>query len=152
MTYARRHGGSSVSLQLWPPPVVSSASRISPGRNKKCFPSRVWKSSVPLSVMTNCLTGASCQAKAPPEAVSSNEIVVVVTLPLSISPRAPGSRSMTPSSECEFRSSPVHIRTHRIMALLLLWLPPVPCAILDRQPLSAARSSEEERQSFGKGW
>jgi hypothetical protein len=69
--------------------------------------------------MTNCLTGASCQAKAPPEAVSSNEIVVVAILPLSMSPRWPGSRSMTPSSKCEFRSSPVHIRTHRIMALLL---------------------------------
>jgi hypothetical protein len=27
--------------------------------------------------MTNCLTGASCQAKAPPEAVSSKEMVVV---------------------------------------------------------------------------
>ena len=57
---------------------------------RKCFPSRVWKSSVPLSVMTNCLMGASCQAKAPPEAVSSNEIVVVAILPLSMSPRCAG--------------------------------------------------------------
>jgi hypothetical protein len=68
---------------------------------------------------TNCLMGAVCQAKAPPGAVSSKEIVVVAILPLSTSPRCPGSRSITPSSKWEFRSSPVHIRTHRIMCLLL---------------------------------
>src|ERR1700744_3581812 len=86
---------------------------------RKCSPSRVWKSRVPLSVTTSCLIGAVCQAKAPPEAVSSKDIVVVGIVPLSTSPRFPGSSSMTPSSKCEFWSSPVQIRTHRILSLLL---------------------------------
>jgi hypothetical protein len=36
----------------------------------KCSPSRVWNSSVPLRVMTSCLTGAVCQSNVPPDAVS----------------------------------------------------------------------------------
>src|ERR1700722_365153 len=70
IAYARRQGSASVRRQLWPLPAVSSANKMSPGRMRKCSPWRVLKSSVPLSVMTNCLAGAVCQAKAPPEDVS----------------------------------------------------------------------------------
>ena len=120
----RRSASSCVRLRSYPRRTGYRPDEAGSASPRACS----WKSSVPLSVMTNCLAGASCQAKAPPEAVSSKEIVVVAILPLNVSPRSPGSRSITPSSKCEFRSSPVHIRTHRIMALLLFWLPPLVCA------------------------
>jgi len=62
-----------------------------------------------------------------------SEMVVVAILPLSTSSRWPGSRSMTPSSKCEFRSSPVQSRTHRIMRLLPSWLPLLRCVTLNER-------------------
>ena len=99
ITYARRQGFSSTSFQLCPVPAVSSASRMSPGCSMKCSPVRVWKSSVPLSVMTNWRAGASCHSKAPPALVSRNEMLTTPTVPLRMSPRSPLGRSITPSSK-----------------------------------------------------
>ena len=59
---------------------------------------------------------------------------------------------MTPSSKCEFRSSPVHMRTHRIMALLLFWLPPVVLRNFGRPRLNRARPAEMGRPLLGQGW
>jgi hypothetical protein len=161
---AKRHGGArlkddicaSPRLTVSQPPAMSTADRVLCEQNVARTDKEVLtlaRLEVERSTQRNdhCLMGASCQANAPPEAVSSNEIVVAI-LPLSMSPRAPGSRSMTPSSKCEFRSSPVHIRTHRIMALLLFSQPPVLCPTLDRRRLSPARSAEMERRLLGQGW
>src|ERR1700756_60215 len=88
---------------------------MSPGRSMKCSPVRVWKSSVPLNVMTNWRVGASCHSKAPPALVSRNEMLTTLTVPLRMSPRSPLGRSIMPSSKCELSSSPVHSRIQRII-------------------------------------
>jgi hypothetical protein len=53
------------------------------------------------------------------DAVSWNDAWAVTSLLLRRSPWAPGSSSIDPSSKCEFSSSPVQIRTHRIIVLSL---------------------------------
>ena len=65
----RRHGSASISRHEWPPPTVSSASSTTPGFRMKCCLARVWKSKVPLSVITSWRTGAVCQSSVPPDAV-----------------------------------------------------------------------------------
>src|SRR5215471_13513163 len=69
--------------------------------------------------MTSCRAGAVCHEKTPPDAVSWKEIVDTASLLVRKSARGPGSRSMTPSSKREARSSPVHRCTHLIICLLL---------------------------------
>src|SRR5439155_16488599 len=88
---------------------------MSPGCSMKCSPVRVWKSSAPLNVMTNCRAGASCHSKAPPALVSRNEMLTTSTVPLRMSPRSPWERSITPSSKRELSSSPVQSRIQRII-------------------------------------
>jgi hypothetical protein len=61
--WQRRHGASSIRRHLWPLPTVSVATRTSPGRMMNVSPSRVVNSSVPASVMTYWVSGASCQSK-----------------------------------------------------------------------------------------
>src|ERR1700730_13847300 len=93
---------------------------MSPGCSMKCSPVRVWKSSVPLNVMTNWRAGASCHSKAPPALVSRNEMLIALTVPLRMSPRSPLGRSMTPSSKYELLSFPVQSRIQRIIGRLLV--------------------------------
>ena len=49
------------------------------------------------------------------QAVVANDAEAIGNLTLSASPLAPGSRSMKPSSKCDFWSAPVHNLMHRIM-------------------------------------
>ena len=73
----------------------------------------------PASVTTSCRTGAVCQAKAPPPAVSSTVTWAAAIVADTRSALRPELRSRQPISTCEAPSWPVHSRTHRIIGQLL---------------------------------
>jgi hypothetical protein len=114
----RLHGWRSSNLQSCPVPPFSSVNKTSPAPSRKA-PLRVENSSVPLSVMTSCRAASACRPSSESGLVSWIDTEVIETLPLSKSPRGPGSRSMMPSAKWELPSPPVQSRTHRIMYTFL---------------------------------
>jgi hypothetical protein len=76
-------------------------------------------SSVPDRVMTKRGTGSWCHSYDPPDRVSWKDSSTTGTGSPIESPRTPSGRSIQPSSNSESPSSPVHIRTQRIIAGLL---------------------------------
>ena len=91
MAYRRLQGRSPSSVQTWPFPAVSSVNKTSPERSEK-RPSCVVNSSVPLSVMTSCRAGSRCHPSFGSAFVSWNDTAAIGNVPLSVSPRGPGSK------------------------------------------------------------
>src|ERR1700722_1144455 len=102
-------------IQSWPA-IVSSVNNMSPAQSVK-RPLCVVNSIVPLSVMTSCRAGSGCHPSFGSVSVSWNDTEAIGNLPLSVSPRWPGSRSMMPSSKCEWPSRPLHNLMHRIIVV-----------------------------------
>src|ERR1700686_3123520 len=89
---------------------------MSPERSEK-RPSCVVNSSVPLRVITSCRAGSGCHPSFGSAFVSWNDTEAIGNLPLSVSPRWPGSRAMTPPSKCEWPARPLHNLMHRIIVV-----------------------------------
>src|ERR1700722_455132 len=106
-----------MSFHLWPLPVLSCVSRTSPGRMVNVAPDFVWNSSVPDRVMTKRGAGSWCHSYDPPDCVSWKDSSTTGTGSPIESPRVPFERSIQPSSNSESPSSPVHMRTQRIIAV-----------------------------------
>src|SRR5262245_34987302 len=96
---------------------------MSPGWIVKVAPDFVSNSSVPESVMTKRGTGSWRHSYEPPERVYWKEIWTAGSGMPTESPRIPSAKSIKPSSNSELRSSPVHMRTQRIIVNLLFWRP-----------------------------
>src|ERR1700722_7671854 len=105
-----------MSFHLWPLPVLSCVSRTSPGRMVNVAPDFVWNSSVPDRVMTKRGTGSWCHSYDPPDCVSWKDSSTTGTGSPIEAPPVPFEKSIQPSSNSESPSSPVHMRTQRIIA------------------------------------
>src|SRR5882724_4280282 len=93
--------GASISRVMWPCPVVSSASMMSPGPKRRLVPSPHSTSARPASVITNWRRGATWKSSAPPAGVSRK----ITPSEGTRSDRVPyvlGLSGMSRSSKCDF--------------------------------------------------